>query len=416
MESILQQVCDFYLSSREFNGLPAWKIAGDKKEIQSTIRALVEQGSLVINFGDRHPNPHILAFDPEDTSVELAKFDSLNWQNACLYPSRGQLSKIVGDDELRDQPYNRLLRLGEPQLAPRFFDLTILEFYRNDPRYYYDVGDIQGKISVKSKFYDGKEMRQEDKTFLQTFGFGYSQDLNVRVVAAFNWYLSRLTAEHQQIWRAKELSGDYFAHPDYIRTTSGHFPERVSILVALLEEIRQINELCQKIGRPQFFRNDFCDDSRPRGFAFLLRPTLKEYRDFVHLLDKMLSENISRDFFLNEVPFQREIEEKDGRFRREDLGSLTILENWLTKYFRPKDPEPMRELISTFRRVRKERQPSAHRVEENQFDMTVLARQRELIQDVYGALRTLRLVLMNYPGASEYSPPEWLQRSKFWLY
>jgi len=413
---ILSSVRDFYLNSRDYNGFPTIKIDGKEDEIESAIKELIQDGSVVINFGDRHPNPHILAFNPEDTAKELAKFDEYDWRSACLYPSKGLLADAVNDDQLRDQPYSRLLRLGEPQLGMHFFELTVLEIYRNDPRYHYDVGDIQGEISVKTEFYDGAQMRQEDKTFLQTFGFGYSTDLSIRVVAAFNWYLSRMAAEHQQIWKAKEVYGEYFAHPDYIRTTSGHFPERASILVAFLEELRQINELSARMGRSRFFRRDFCENSRPREFAFLLRPTLREYQNFVHILDKMMSENINRDFFQNDVPYEREVEEKDGRIKRVPLNSITILEDWLAMYFRSENPEPLQNMIKTFRNVREGRQPSAHSVEDDSFDLQLLSRQRDLIQDVYNAVRTLRLIFMNHSSASDYNPPGWLQESRFWVY
>ncbi len=62
------------------------------------------------------------------------------------------------------------------------------------------------------------------------------------------------------------------------------------------------------MGRPRLFVEDCSDHSerKPRNFGFLIRPTLEEFNAFVHTLDKLLSENINRDFFGNEIAFETE--------------------------------------------------------------------------------------------------------------
>lgn len=47
-----------------------------------------------------------------------------------------------------DRPYTKELALGEGQLAFRAFDLSILEIYRNDSRYYYVSNNVDGLVSV----------------------------------------------------------------------------------------------------------------------------------------------------------------------------------------------------------------------------------------------------------------------------
>ena len=72
-------------------------------------------------------------------------------------------------------------------------------------------------------------MTESDQVFLQTFGFCYDANLN-RAVAVFVHYLSDLTPEHQQIWKAKELTGEYTLHPDYYRNSIlGQWDEKISI-------------------------------------------------------------------------------------------------------------------------------------------------------------------------------------------
>ena len=101
--------------------------------------------------------------------------------------------------------------LGEPKLSFDSFDLSILEFYRNDPRYYYRTDGISGWISVKDKFYHSDQMPKSDKVILESFGFSYDESMN-RAVAVFLIYLSRLSPQHQQIWNAKILEAVSYTH------------------------------------------------------------------------------------------------------------------------------------------------------------------------------------------------------------
>ena len=71
-------------------------------------------------------------------------------------------------------------------MAYRSFDLSILEYYRNDPRYRYENDDIRGHI-----YYDTEEMKNSDKALLETFGFSYDEEYN-RAVA--DWL------QEAQIW------------------------------------------------------------------------------------------------------------------------------------------------------------------------------------------------------------------------
>src|SRR5205823_3781692 len=118
------------------------------------------------------------------------------------------------------------------QLSFRSFDLSVLEFYRNDPRYEYENRDLDGSISVRNEFYKSPEMHQRDQVVLQTFGFSYDNKLN-RAVAVFLRYLADLSSEHQQIWRAKELSEKYRLHPDYFtQTIIGDFTSHIPVSTA----------------------------------------------------------------------------------------------------------------------------------------------------------------------------------------
>src|SRR5205823_6838085 len=128
-----------------------------------------------------------------------------------------------------------------------------------------------------------------------------------RAVAAFLRYLSRLTPEHQQIWKAKELTGNYTLHPDYFNyTVVGDWGKKFPIFVAFCAEMHLINAMTRAMGRTPLFRQTFglCGEQKPPRFTFLVRPTLDEFNDFVLLLDKILSDNLSKDFFRKDVSLE----------------------------------------------------------------------------------------------------------------
>jgi hypothetical protein len=103
-----------------------------------------------------------------------------NSTGCCAYHWKSHLQTVVDKAKYEGQPYTLMLALGEPQLSYRAFNLRVLEFYRNDPRYSFETDDIHGCIYVHS----GSNVEPADDTFLETFGFAYGKDLKMRYVAA----------------------------------------------------------------------------------------------------------------------------------------------------------------------------------------------------------------------------------------
>jgi hypothetical protein len=417
-QTILKEVTDFYLGSHDFNGIPvrllAPALSADLETLRQHISTLIESALVSVNCGDRHPNPHIKALEEEAPEVQIEKLTKPEFQHACIYPTTAHLKTVVEEHKYEGKPFTLRLALGYPQLSFLSFDLSVLESYRNDPRYSYYNDDISGSISVKNKFYESNEMRTSDQVLLKTFGFSYNENYD-RAVAVFLRYLSDLSPEHQQIWNAKRLEGDYKLHPDYFRASIfGEWPEGVSIFEAFIEELHQINAMCELMGRPKLFKNDFRPKSRPAGFSFLTRPTLKEYNDFILLLDKAISDNIDRDFFQNEVAFEFDEPRPDGKVVVRQKGSIQILDDWVKKKFRPRDPQPVIEMIKTFKDIRAQRQRPAHAIDENVFDQKYFRRQREVIIRAYEAVNTLRAIFAGLPKVKGYKVPDWLQTGKIW--
>jgi hypothetical protein len=348
---ILGKITEFYLESRDFNGHPVKDIAQvfglEESELKSILISLIRDDKISLTFGDIQPNPHIKAFEEEPKEKQIDRLQGSNLEHVCSYPSCTHLREIVDPSKYQDRPFTLRLALGEPQLSFESFDLSELEFYRNDPRYSYRNNDITGSICVSDE-----KMPPSDQILLQSFGFSYNPELN-RAVAVFLIYPSRLSPQHQQIWNAKILEGDYKLHPDYYRISIiGHWPECIAIFDAFIEELHHINEMCKLMHRPPLFRNELREDNKPREFCFLIRPTSKEYNDFVHLLDKAISENINRDFFLDDVQFECEEVRRSGKVVVRQKGAIQLLDEWLKLKFIAEDRKPTEEMIETFKEIR----------------------------------------------------------------
>ena len=415
--AIVERVADYYLTSGDFNGYPIRQLATEfnipREKLLATASALVKRGRVTV-LTSHAENPYVKRFQdvPKHKQLELLLASDLN--HACLYPSRSHLKRAVNPAKYKGRPFTLRLALGEPQLAYAVFDLTVLEAYRNDPRYYYDTDDISGHISIHSKH--EKDLARSDQVLLESFGFAFNAKLD-RAVAVFLRYLSRFSPEHQQIWRSRALPRHrYELHPDYYRSAIlGRWYEGVSVFDAVLEEVHCVNEMCKLIGWQPLFRNEFREGSKPPNFGFLIRPTLAQHSEFVHLLDKVLSENLNREFFRGQVTFESEHARKDGKIEVRPKGTIQMLDEWLAKRFRTPDRTPIVEAIQAFKLVRQKRQKPAHSVDENVFDQKYYHEQREIMAKVYASVQTLRLLLANHPRASAFRVPEVLIEGKIWM-
>lgn len=406
--SIIEDSLDQYFDSGDFNGLPVYAIA--KKygvgvaHLESDIRALLQDEKIEVWFGNLHSNPHIKAFSSVTKEQQIEFLDSIGLtKHCCIYPSRSSLANDPRVNNYQDRPYTYEIAKGAGQLDHRTFDLSVLEFYRNDPRYYYQTDDINGSICIEDAFFESEALSNSDKILLQTFGFAYDHDLN-RFAASFIRYLADLSSEHQQIWRAKEIKGEHELHPDYYRNNIiGDWGVKVSIFEAFTEELSIINKMCLLIGKPELFRQTFIQN-RPKEFGFLLRPTLSEFNSFVLLLDKMISDNINTGFF-TDIEREHEEERPDGRIVVRQKGTIAMLEEWVKQNFRPQDLELIDFLFRTIKKVRKLRQKPAHAVNENSFDQKYFKDQRLLVVDSYNAVRIIRMIFANHPAVRR-NPPE----------
>jgi hypothetical protein len=377
---------------------------------------LVVSRQVDLAFATISINPHIKRLHdlPPDGQVKGLAINPP--EGICVYPSADNVAKRTDLSRYDGRPYTRRLALAEPQLLPVFFELYVLEKYFRDPRYLCHFGDRDGSISVRDEHYESDAMAERDKVLLQTFGIGYDATRN-RVVVVFLRDLSGLSPEHQQIWKAHEVSGTCTMNSDYERASVwGHWPEHYSVYEAFIQEQVGINKLCSLIGKPPLFKSTF-EEHRPIEFAPMLRPTQRNFQEFALTLDKMLSDNLSRDFFKGDIPVVDEIVASDGKVEVRQLGTITLLERWLRRRYRTRDGEDRSsEVLQSWKDVRKARQPIAHSLHKDEYDQTLPNRQDQLLASAIRTLQVLRLILTSHPKAKGYIAPEWLDGDKIVFY
>lgn len=416
-ERVLKEVLQFFTASRDFNGIPYYNLitkVDSGPTLLDTLSELINEQKIVAVFGDRHPNAHILALEPEAMDKQREKLTTILSDHTCFYPTSSVLNLSIDRTSLAHSPFTLELALGKPHLTPYFFDLSVLERYRNDPRYAYWASDTNGYISVHGSLDEPSTLRNSDQSMLQSFGFGHNKEVTHRVVVVYLRYLHTLTPEHQRIWQTYLLEGEHYVHPAYRAATMGEWRDEVGAFEAIKLEMQAINELCEKIGKQPLFRNDFKEIDLPRNFAFLIRPTVKEYHDWILTMEKVLVENLSKNFFRGDISLEKETTRADGKVQVRSKGTIELLEEWLSRSYRTKDPTVINQLMKIPRKIREIRQEPAHKLNDDQFDYSLFECQRSLVSEAYSFVQGIRIILHKHPKAKSYVLEEALAEGKIW--
>jgi hypothetical protein len=414
MRLIYQAVADHYYSSRDFNGIEfnalREQIGCSVEELATDLATLVTFGLLTVTATSYVSNPFIKSFDDWPVGDQINALDTGGRGIIiCVYPTERALAQTVEEHELRDKPFTRRHYKGEPQLRFYTFELNVLASYQDDPRYVLDFDGINGRIYLLDEFHINPDVHERDKVFLQTFGFAYDST-GKRAIAVYLRYLSRLSSEHQQIWNAKLITGKYEIHPDYYRQSiQAQWAERIPVYRAFVGELQTINGLCELMGKPRLFKFDYPEGERIKGLEPLYRSTSKAYYEFVHLVDKLLSESINRDFFIGDVQLENEISRRDGKVQVEQKGTIRLLEEWIKKYFSSIESQIVDDAFTKIRKIRKARQRPAHTIMSDIYDPAFFDQQQELMRDAYEFVHALRLIFSSHPNASGYDVPDWLE-------
>jgi len=432
-EDIINEVTIFYLKSRDFNGISIEdlykKSSLSEDKFKEEIIALIKNRKIDLIYEGDIPNPHIKPFPAPIVEKQLEKLNQIKIDHhieeseanaetfgedefkisfvqgvgCCVYPAPDHLKNKVDWKKYVSRPFTMRLAMGEWQLRPYFFELGILAIYRNDPRYTYRTDDITGSIS----YADEKLLNPSDQVFIQYFGFGFG-DGGVRAVAVLLTDLAKLTPEHQQIWKAKILDGyyKYRLHPEFQRSILGDFYEKESIFSAFLKELEIIKEMSEKISGISLISKTCDYDEKPENFGFLILPTLREYELFCHTLDRMMSDNLNKEFFKDKIS---ESDLSDGEtMEKIDNQLIRKLEIWITKTVRFSEHGPKDDMFRIFREIRRLRSKPAHSHFKNEWNLRFYEDQKKLIKQAYTAIRTLRLILANHRNTKSVEIPDWL--------
>ena len=202
------------------------------------------------------------------------------------------------------------------------------------------------------------------------------------------------------------LNDEFKIHPGYASVAMGDFDVKQSIYVALLAEQDQVNCMAKKVGKKPLFRTT----DRPKEFAILIRPTGNAFDNFVLILDKLLSDNLNSKFFKGDLELSVDIITHDGKKERKRVPTIQLLEQWLDEV----DRQEKSEMLKILRRIRRLRSQCAHTLrKDDEFNQEFLEKQRNLIQDAYFAVRTIRIIFNEDLGI-EHDIPEWLVEGGHW--
>lgn len=431
-EQIKTKIYDFFIKSNDFNGIPIRRISNeleiDYKESIEIIKELVRDDVVSIQatinpfiIGIQHypVEKQIEILDEAKESKEVIKeigsiklVTDSSGSTICVYPSINYLQKNRDLSDFGNAVYTKRLALGEPHLKPVFFEIEVLERYANDPRFEFKFEDYSGNIYCKYDENDNPIVREEDQIFLKTFGLGFD-DENNRVAVVYLRYLKDLTNEHQVFWNSKEaLRESKMLKEYYENTIQGKWTFSYSIFSAFLGELKCLNEISEEIFEKPLFRKTFENEKRPREFTFFFTPTLKNYNSFVLLLDKMISDNINKDFFKDKVDLVDLVEVEKGVVEKRNKGTLRLFEEWFLSNYNAQDREVVKEVFKPFKKVRKQRQSPAHRINENEYDKKYFEKQNKLIDEAYSSMRAFRIMFHQHPKARQIEIPDWLENGE----
>jgi len=269
----------------------------------------------------------------------------------------------------------------------------------------------RGTICVRDEYYNVEVVSE----YIKDYGMAYidGETLN-RAIAVFVIDLTKLYPKIQMMWKGFELEeqSKCRVNEGFIKNLlQGEWVTDYWIFHALLEEMNIINKQCEAIEIPKLFSHTYGTfyTDMPEGYRNILLATLKNYYDFVLVLEILVVHNISIKAFQKDSLFIKGIARKDDNGNIK--GSIVMLKEWINNNTKTNfDVEKV--IINPLRHIRKIRQVPAHELTNNSYDIEVFEKQKELMIDTYGALRAIRILLMNHPLTKDVEIPDFLIESK----
>ncbi|WP_062213963.1 hypothetical protein [Demequina oxidasica] len=392
----MKAVVDRYLKSGDFNGL--YLDTDVDSELVGVAKGLVADGKFQVMVSEvDYPNPHIRPWPSRRTiESQIESLDELSGAGygVVLYPTPLALKGVRVPARLKGLPFATAMAKGRGTLEVAYFSFDVLEPYRNDPRYRFRYGDFGVDMGIGDEAYLDETELERDKVSLSHLGFAYDlagydrtdeETPIVRRVAAFYGDLAKLTPEHQQRWKSYQVAEDGLEpHPAWWMTQMGHWADGIGPFDYLFLQLENLNALWTgAFGEALFKHTD-----RPEEFGWLLRPSQREWDEFIVQLDKVLSENIRHDA-LDAVGAPRK-DKSD-----QNLGTLSRLSAFLED--KGIESATVKDLMQPLRSIRQARQRPAHALRANITDKSFVHRQVALLEDLNDTLRELARWLSTHP-------------------
>lgn len=385
-EELLQWTFENFCKTRKCNGLNSESIRYNysDEDMQKVIVELLEEDSISL-IADEHDINYSInrnGFVPKDQQITYVKKNGVDG-NFCIYPSKEYLMQHYAElDLIPRYPFNKLLKIGTPHNRIMFFEWGVLFKYYSDPRYDFEFSDYTGHI------FSSEKLIEERRFTIKTFGVGKNKNgehvvavplselVNMPSACQIEWY-SMLEAEQEN---CAVLN-------NYKDVLNGCWKFEDTLFRTILKELSNINKLTTAIWECPFYRKEYIED-KPIGFDLLYLPTKKAYLDYVSLLEKIVIHNINEKFF-DSIGVNRKNE--NGTVK----GSLNCLKEWLLKV----NKDSIEDIHSALSNLRKIRDPQAHEVYNDEYDLEYFNKQDVLSKDVFKALYSLRKLIQTHPNA-----------------
>jgi hypothetical protein len=392
-EKLLEVIIKKYLDSYDFNGVPTYKVDANKEELVQ----LLDEEQIEILTEKYVLNPHIKAFD-NIISVDKQKDEiKNNYDKVVIYPTVLALKNI----RFEGQKYftNRIIK-GEAKLNIIYFKSDIIQEYCNNPKYIVNFNGYLGTIYLKDEFADDDEKEYE---YIKDFGVAYNKKDNTkRAIGVFLDDVARLSEEDQLKWYIKmQKNQDEYVinYGFYENLILGNWLEDIPIYEALLDEIKIINKMCEKMQIPHLFNREYnIYDDNINDYRTIFLPTQKNYDSFMLVLEKMLVHNLNYYTFTKGGAYTKNVDRNDNLGKPK--GSLILFLEWLNINIKGNDTIE-ESIINPLKHIRKERQKPAHELMPDQYDENIWKKQNELISKTYDAIRHIRLTFSNHPLCKE---------------
>lgn len=410
--ALLKEVIAQYRTSSDFNGL----YFGPDRTIEERAEAatLLRDGLIEVVSEKDYPNPHIRPWptrrDVDEQVIDVVDMTQESW-GVCLYPTAAALKKNPTRRKYPDEPYRQAMALGRSTLELHYFDTSVLEQYRNDPRFSFQYWDFGINTVISDEAYLDDEELEGDKIVMSHIGFAYdlsrydAHDPNspiIRRVCAFYGDLAKLSPEHQQRWKTYEAvpQDGLKPHPAWMDTQMGRWADGTGPFGRFIYELESLNELQETaFGAPGLFRST----EKPREFGWILRSSQSEWDQFIHQLDKLLSDNLSSKALDN-------LGAAKHNDAGENIGTLNRLEAVLVS--KGNNPQVAKDVLAPLREVRAARQKPAHALRTNITDKTFVHKQVDLMSRVNESLIALRTFWQSHPANDQWTEADYITNGR----